>query len=627
MSDKKLFSEFPPVTTSQWEEQIAADLKGADYEKKLVWRTNEGFPVRPYYRGEDLAGLKYLDVLPGQFPYVRGNRKDANDWQVCQDFVIKDAGETNAKALDAIARGANAIGFSACGKGMELDIDVPALLKGICTGCTPVHFDVGVNSLSVLKAVLKDAEGKKCGADGIRGSVFFDPLGRIAVCGCYGANHKFVARTIGELLYLSQNLKEYRVIGIDAAHFQNCGATLVQELAIALAIGSEYLGLLTGSGFPINEVANRLHFRFAIGSNYFMEIAKFRAARLLWANIVKAFDPDCSDEMAYMYIHGETAEWNMCMYDPYVNLLRTTTEAMSGAIAGVDSLWVRPFDAAYRSPDAFSERIARNQQIILKEEAGMSKIIDPSAGSYYIENLTASIAEKAWELFLEIEDSGGYVIAMKDEFIQDIVKESADKRRAAVASRKETLLGTNQYANTGEMIRDQIRPYRCAVSCIEEEIAKPLETFRLGEPFEELRLKTEHSGRRPKVFMLTIGNLAMRKARAGFACNFFAVAGFETVDNNGFDTVEEGVKAAVQAQADIIVLCSSDDEYPALAPQFVAAATCASQSASKDRGILVLAGYPKPIVEELKAAGIENFIYAGQNVVEALEGFQKMLNI
>jgi methylmalonyl-CoA mutase len=334
----------------------------------------------------------------------------------------------------------------------------------------------------------------------------------------------------------------------------------------------------------------------------------------LWANIVKAFDPDCGDA-AYMYIHGETAEWNMTVYDPHVNLLRTTTEAMSGAIAGVDSLWVRPCDAAYRQPDTFSERIARNQQIILKEEAYMSKIVDPSAGSYYIENLTASIADNAWKLFLEIEDKGGYVAAMKDGLIQNQVKESAAKRRAAVASRKEILLGTNQYANTGELMKDQIRSYRCAVSCFGEKIAEPIETFRLGEAFEELRLKTEHSGRRPKAFMLTIGNLSMRKARSGFACNFFSVAGFEVVDNNGFDTVEEGVSAAVAAKADIIVLCSSDDEYPALAPQAVAAA--------KGRGILVLAGYPKPIVDELKAAGIENFIYAGQNVVEALGEYQK----
>jgi len=618
MSDKKLFSEFPPVTTAQWEEQIAIDLKGGDYEKKLVWRTNEGFPVRPYYRRENLAGLKYLEALPGEFPYVRGKRKDANDWQVCQDFTIYDTCEANTKALDAIARGADAIGFSVCGKGLEQSIDMGVLLKDICSGCTPIHFDVGVNSAAFLEAVLKDAEGKKCGREGVSGSMFYDPLGRLAVCGCFYENRDFPVDIVKNLFELVNGLKEYHIIGVDAAYFQNSGATLVQDLAYALAMGSEYLSLISAAGYPVAEVARRIHFRFAIGSNYFMEISKIRAARLLWANIVKAFDPICSDA-ACMYIHGETAEWNMTLYDPYVNMLRITTEAMSGAIAGVDSLWVRPFDSSYRQPDTFSERIARNQQIILKKEAYMSKIVDPSAGSYYIENLTASVADNAWKLFLEIDEMGGYIAAMKKGFIQNQIKESAAKRRAAVVSRKETLLGTNQYANTGELMKDQIRGYRCAVSCFEEKIAEPIETFRLGEVFEELRLKTEHSGRRPKAFMLTIGNLAMRKARSGFACNFFSVAGFEVIDNNGFASVEEGVDAAVAANANIIVLCSSDDEYPALAPQAVAAA--------KGKGILVLAGYPKPIMEELKAAGIENFIFTGQNVVEALAEYQKMFGI
>jgi len=299
MSDKKLFSEFPPVTTVQWEEQIALDLKGADYEKKLVWRTNEGFPVRPYYRGENLAGLEYLDVLPGQFPYVRGKFKDANNWQVCQDFTIKDTCETNAKALDAIARGADAIGFSVCGKGLKQDVDISALLKDICTGCTPVHFDVGVNSAAVLKAILKDAENKKCGPEGVRGSVFYDPFGRMAVCGCYGENNDSVANALLDLFNMTKNLKEYRVYGIDAAYFQNSGATLVQELAYALAMGSDFLTMLYSETRSITEIARRMHFRFAIGSNYFMEIAKLRAARLLWANILKAFDPDCGDA-AYM---------------------------------------------------------------------------------------------------------------------------------------------------------------------------------------------------------------------------------------------------------------------------------------------------------------------------------------
>jgi methylmalonyl-CoA mutase len=615
MSDKKIFSEFPPVSTQQWEDQITTDLKGADYDKKLVWRPAENFPVRPYYRTENLDGLEYLNALPGEFPFVRGN---SNDWQICQDFCMKDAVETNKKALEAIAKGADAIGLSVCGKSIEQEIDISALLKDICTGCNPVHFDAGVNAVSVLENVLKDAENKKCGKQGVSGSVFYDPLTRVSICGCFYGNAEFPTDTVKKLLELSKGLKNYRVIGVDAAHFQNAGATLTQELAYSLAIGSEYLSLMTAAGCDAAEVANRMHFRFAIGSNYFMEIAKFRAARLLWANVVKAFAGDCGEE-AKMYIHGETAQWNLTIYDPYVNMLRTTTEAMSGAIAGVDALWVSPFNAAYKHADSFSERVARNQQIILKEEAYMSKITDPSAGSYYIENLTASIAENAWKLFLEIENVGGYIAAMKSGFIQNQVKTSADKRRSAIALRKETLLGTNQYANTAETMRDHIKAYKCAVSCDQPKIAEPIEPFRLSEDIENLRLKTEGSGRTPKVFMLTIGNLTMRKARSGFACNFFSVAGFEVIDNNGFETVAEGIDAAIKAKADIIVLCSSDDEYLSLAAQAVEAA--------KGKGILVLAGYPKPIVDELKAAGIENFIFMGQNVVETLTQYQKMLDI
>jgi methylmalonyl-CoA mutase len=295
---------------------------------------------------------------------------------------------------------------------------------------------------------------------------------------------------------------------------------------------------------------------------------------------------------------------------------------MSAAIAGVDSMTVQPFDVAYRRPDSFSERTARNQQIILREESYFSKIVDPSAGSYFVENLTASIADHAWKLFLEIEDKGGYIAAMKEGFIQAQTEESAAKRRAAIASRKETLLGTNQYANFNEFMKDRLGETGCCVGSgtgKTEKIAAPLKFFRLGEAFENLRLRTENSEHRPKVFLLTIGNLTMRKARAGFALNFFAVAGFEVMDNTGFDTVEAGVEAAAKAKADIIVLCSSDDEYPALVPQAVAAA--------KGKAILVLAGYPKPIVEELKAAGMEHFIFAGQNVLEALEEYQRLIGL
>ncbi|MDR1673720.1 MAG: methylmalonyl-CoA mutase family protein, partial [Bacteroidales bacterium] len=314
MSDKKLFSEFPPVTSAQWEDQITVDLKGADYEKKLVWRSNENFPVRPYYRSENLNDLQYLNAAPGAFPYVRGKNKDANAWLVRQDISVKEGedAQANAKAVEAIARGADSIGFSICIKGRVQKVDMKTLMRGICAGATPVHFYSGVSAQPILEALLQDGESKKSGRSGIRGSIFFDPLGRLAYSGSFYGQQEFPATEIKKLIETARETNDFKVIGVEAAHFQNAGATLVQELAYALSIGSEYLSLISDAGCEVSEVASRMQFKFAVGSNYFMEIAKLRAARLLWANIVKAFDG--SEEAAYMTIHGETADWNITVY-------------------------------------------------------------------------------------------------------------------------------------------------------------------------------------------------------------------------------------------------------------------------------------------------------------------------
>ncbi|MDD4032334.1 MAG: methylmalonyl-CoA mutase family protein [Bacteroidales bacterium] len=612
MSDKKLFSEFPPVTTAQWENAITTDLKGADYEKKLVWRTNEGFSIRPYYRSENLSSLRYLGALPGEFPFVRGKRIKNNDWEIRQDFCVCDEKEANAAALEALSKGADSVGFHFHGPLKQVP-DTAVLLKGINTEKVRVYFYVKNAPVSLLEALLAQGKAQKA-------VIFYDPLGSLARCGCYGKTNDFPLEDLKKLIDLAKSQSCLRVIGVNAGYFQNAGATAVQELAYGLSMGVEYLSQLTEAGCSVNDVAPRMIFQFAAGSNYFMEMAKIRAARMLWAHIVKAYNPS-GDDICYMKIHAETALWNMTLYDPHVNILRSTTELMSAALGGADSISAKPFDAAYGASDSMAERIARNQQIVLKEEAYFNKISDPAAGSYYIENLTGSLAEHAWNLFLEIQDKGGYIQAMKEGLIQAKVEESAAKRLDAMAKRKEVLLGTNQYANFNEWIAPKITDKKCGKSgcCAADHVAKPIKSLRLGAAFEELRLVTERSAKRPKVFMLTIGNLAMRKARAGFACNFFAVAGFEVIDNNGFSSVSEGVAAALAANADIVVLCSSDEEYQALAPEAV--------KLLAGKAIFVLAGYPKALVDELKAAGIENFIFAGQNVLESLQGYQHLLGI
>ena len=382
---------------------------------------------------------------------------------------------------------------------------------------------------------------------------------------------------------------------------------------------------------PAAMVAKKIKFNFGISSNYFLEIAKFRAARMLWANIVASYSPECLRDCdnkgkdnecrcaAKMKIHAETSSFNLTLFDAHVNLLRTQTEAMSAALAGVDSMTVTPFDKTYDAPNEFSERMARNQQLLLKEESHFDKVIDPAAGSYYIENLTVSIAKQAWDLFLAVEEDGGFYASVKAGKVQAAVNESNKARHAAVAKRKEVLLGTNQFPNFNEKAGDK-KPVEATCCCggghTCEKDVPTLNFDRAASEFEALRLETEASGKRPKAFMLTIGNLAMRQARAQYSCNFLACAGYEVVDNLGFPTVEEGIEAAMAAKADIVVLCSSDDEYAEYAvPAF---------KALNGRAMFIVAGAPA-CMDDLKAAGIENFIHVRVNVLETLKEFNAKL--
>lgn len=615
--NSKLFSEFPPVTTQAWMDKIIADLKGADFEKKLVWKTTEGFKVNPFYRAEDLEGLKQTEALPGEFPYVRGTKKD-NNWLVRQDIEVQDAKAANAKALDILNKGVDSLGFTLQKKDVN-EASIATLLEGIYPDAVELNFKVCVK-LSATFLTLLTAYYTKKGYDlaVLKGSVNFDPIRRLLTRGKELDNYLEVTE---EVIRAAAQLPKYRVIGVNAIALNNAGAYISQELGYALAWGAEYLTKLTEKGLAADEAAKRIQFNLGVGQNYFMEIAKFRAARLLWAQIVDSFAPQSSCS-AKMKIHAETSTFNKTIYDAHVNLLRTQTEAMSAALGGVDSLTVTPFDITYKTPDDFSERIARNQQLLLKEESHFAKVVDAAGGSYYIENLTASIADQAWKYFLSIDEKGGFFTAVKEGYIQDQVAASGNARRSALASRREDLLGTNQFPNFTETALSKIESVDaagcgCHDACPESS-AKVLDFKRDAADFEALRLATEKAAKCPKAFMLTIGKLSMRLARAQFSGNFFAVAGYEIIDNLGFQTVEEGVAAAREAGADVIILCSSDEEYADYAP-------IAKAAIGKD-AILVIAGAPA-CMEELKIQGIENFINVRSNVLDTLKEYNTKLGI
>jgi methylmalonyl-CoA mutase len=455
-------AEFPAVSTEAWEAAIAKDLKGADYEKRLVWKLDDGIGVRPYYRRENLAGLEaQTGAKPGDFPFARGA---AAGWEICETA----------------------------------------------------------------------------------------PEG-----------------------------------GVRADRLHEAGATAVQELAYAVAEGVE----IVAGAADATAAARELSFVFAVGPLYLVEVAKLRAARLLWAQAVAAFGVTDLDACR-MKICARTSRRDKSVFDRYSNMLRATTEALSAAVAGCDKLYVEPF--------GFSERLALNVQRVLQEEAHIGAVADPAGGSYAIEALTDALAREAWKLFQKIESEGGYAKALESGAIAAALAQSAAAKRKAAASRRTTLVGANNYPDLKEKSTSVEAPSGDG----------PFAAFRLAEPFEKIRRRTEQhaakTGRTPKVLLLKRGDVKMRGARANFSQNFLGCAGFDIADA---DAPEPG--------ADLIVLCSSDAEYVALANE-----VCAAVKAP-----VIVAGNPKDQIEALKAAGVAGFIHIASDAVATLTDLQNRLGM
>ena len=625
MSDnEQLFSQFPPVSTEEWKSAIIKDLKGADYEKKLVWKTNEGFNVQPFYRDEDLASVQHLK--DGIFPIAKRN---ASRWTIRQNYLVDDG--TDIKRFLEIIRQGIDNGVESVGVDMtqmQLPIDESFVFEVIKETDQRSEVVFMCNTIvveSVFVAMMKYLEENHIDKDTTKFHVEYDPLHDfITEAGNYMAGIDILRNMINT----SKTYKNMRVGIIDAALFGNCGSYTVDELAFGLSEFADILDYLTESGLGIDAIVRKLKFVVGIGSNYFFEIARLRACRHLWAQIVKAYKPT-SDESLYVYVHAVTSSWNKTVYDPYVNMLRTTTEAMSSIVGGIDSLTVLPFNFITDNNDEFALRIARNQQIILREESHFDAVADPAAGSYYIETMTHEIIVHAWKRFLEIIDNGGFIDGFKKNYIQDILHASNEKRDNLVATRRENFVGITQYPNITETIDyDVVAPHvfesanTCCFMC---EDMKPkfstLKPYRGAEKFEKLRLQTEfftkEHNHRPKVFLFTMGNLTMRIARSGFASNFFGCAGYEIINNNGFETIDEGVAAAKKSKAEIVVICSSDEEYADIAVDIY--------NKLKDDAIVVMAGNPVECIEELKKSGIEYFIHVKTNLLDSLRHFQSLI--
>ena len=414
MSKNKLFDEFPPVSAEEWKDRIIKDLKGADYNEKLLWITEEGFSIEPFYTAEDLGGLSWLTKqVPGAFPYARSAKTGNNSWNI--NIEISSLGkDTPKEVLNSLIDGADSLSMDFTAN------DLSRLLTKLPLNKIDINLRAGLSPLKTFRSYITEAE--KAGADikKLSGGLYFSPLNEILENGSlpYEENQCFdeISDLLKEINLISPI---YKSLVVSSEGFKSLGANIVRELAYSLAMGSEYIAGLKEKGLDTDFIAGKMFFEFTVGSNYFMEIAKLRAARILWAEIVKNYAPG-SDESCVMKIHSKTSPLNKTADDPNQNMLRSTTEAMSAIIGGCDELSVMPFDAGKEGPSA---RLAKNTQLILKEESYLDKIIDPSSGSYYIEVLTAEIAENALTLFREVENKGGFTECLKTGFIQNNINE------------------------------------------------------------------------------------------------------------------------------------------------------------------------------------------------------------
>lgn len=605
---EKLFDMFPPVSTGDWMDKITGDLKGADFNKKLVWRTNEGFDIKPFYRSEDLQD---------DLPRITKAGND-NKWLVRQDITVTDYKAANEEALMLLMNGIDSLGFIITDPASINDVNFRILLDNIHLDAAEINFFSNGMAKEILGILLSILDEKGIDFSDFSGAIEADPLGRLMHNGTLCIPTEKGLDYLYELTASSLVLPGLKTINASISKVADCGAGITRELALACSIGNEYISALTSRGMNAADAAKKIRFSFAAGPDYFFEIAKLRAARLLWKTLLGGYISNDSN-IPGMTIHSVTARWNKTLFDPHVNMLRTQTEAMAAILGGTDSLTVEPYDVAFRKPDDFSRRIARNQQLILMEEAGFGRVADPAAGSYYIEKLTEKLALSSWAKFVEYEEKGGFLSCLKNGIILEEISQSAKRKSTDTATRKLAFVGTNQYPNLRETPVDFDAEIAFGTKRTDsDKEVLPLNEFRAARDYEKLRLSVERSGRKPAVFLFTIGNPAMRRARSQFSAVFFGCAGYKIIDNNGFDSVEEGVNAALESKAEIVVVCSSDDEYRAYAAEIF--------MNLKKNCIVVVAGNPA-CADELKAAGIENYIHVKSDVPATIKRFNGQLGI
>lgn len=629
-----LKSSFHAPSFEEWRQAVIDSLKGADFDKVMYTKTYEGITLQPIYRQEDIAGLPFTDNMPGISPFLRGNdpRRFLHEgWLIAQSHDEPDFTKLNAEILKELNLGLTAVNIeskhvdSKRGVSIKTMDELRKVLSGIDLSAAPLFMQLDTQETKLLPMLGQYAEEMGWDLSQLEMGVGCDPTSQFARIGSVEEPLDELWQNLLETVkWSSEHLPQNRVLSLDGTVYEAAGASAVQELGYVLSTAIGYIQGLQMSGFTIDQIAPLFQVKLSLGSNFFMEIAKIRACRLVWAEMIKAFGGDESPQTVIrrepakgVWIHGKTARFNKSLLDRYANVLRTTTEGFAGVIGGVDSLEIEPFDALSAIPDEASRRIARNQQVILNEEAHFGKVIDPAGGCYYIEALTNELATKAWELMQDLESAGGMVRCLRSGKVHEQIETVAKARIEAVNKRKDVFVGVNMYANPQETL---------SMPENEEEHAKgavrldkgALRKKRAVADLEALRAEIMAGKWNKQVFLLNVGSIAEFKARADFAMGFLQVGGFEVISDAGHATLAEAVKAGQASGAAAFCLCSSDDNYQSLVPEL---------GKLMKNEILILAGYPKDLVPQYTTQGIKVFIHVRADLHATLGDLAKLMEV
>ena len=666
----QLLTEFPAHTYEQWHAAAEALLKGAPFEKLLVSKTYEDITIQPLYREDDIAGLPHRNELPGTASRVRGSQAAGflkNGWEISQELKSHTPAGLNAQILEGLKGGQSELnlivgcGHAECCKGgvsLGSAQDVEKVLDGVALDAVGTYWQAGPGVVPVAAMFIAAAKARGIATDKLRGGFEIDPLSELVAKGFLKQPLALRLDQMASLTaWATANAPALQTITANGCVYHNAGASSTQELAYVIATVVAYVEELKSRGIEPATAFQHLRLRLAVGSDYFMEIAKLRAARWLLSKVAAAYGIDD----APCFIHASTSRWNKTSYDAHTNMLRVTSEAFAAVVAGVDALHIGPYDEISGKTDEFSRRIARNIHIILREECGLDRVIDPAGGSNYIEWLTDQVAAKSWSLFQEIEAAGGIVAALGQGTVQAAVTKVRDAKFQNIRRRKDRIVGSNMYPDlkggklemltpvchaaaaakagispfegvepaaitagtTAAMIDEAVAAAATGASrmsiakglglgCTEGLTVNPLPARRAAEEYEALRDASaafaNKTGAAPTILQVNLGPSGRYRLRADWTAAFFQAAGFAVDGARDFKTIEDAAAAAKESTAPIAVLTSDDNTYLENA-----AALAAAVKAARPDIHLLLAGAPGENESAWRAAGVDDFVNVKSN--------------